>query len=146
MSDAPAFLFVYGTLMSHLDCDLGREQRAALHRRARSFGAASMQGRLYSLGEYPGLITSHDPGDRIAGEVLRLDCPTETFAMLDAYEGVAKAADPASRGEYERIIAPARLAGGTLLSVWVYVYRGPTCGKAPVASGSWAPIAPSHFD
>ena len=140
MSEEPQFLFVYGTLMSGLSCAMGREQRERLGREARSFGAGSVQGRLYDLGSYPGLVESDDPGERVMGEVLRLNAPSRTLAELDAYEGVGagdgKHAEP---DEYERVPMPARLAGGTLVSAWVYVYRGALTGKSWIMSGAWAP-------
>lgn len=144
VTDAGQFLFVYGTLMSGLDCAMGREQRAHLAGSARSFGAGFVQGRLYDLGHYPGLVASDDPGDQVAGEVLRLADAAATLGWLDAYEGIG-AADgdgvTAEADEYVRMLMPVRLKGGTLVSAWVYLYQGDVGGKRHLADGRWAPQA-----
>jgi gamma-glutamylcyclotransferase (GGCT)/AIG2-like uncharacterized protein YtfP len=128
------FLFVYGTLMGSARSDYGRDERERLHRISRSFGAATLQGRLYDLGAYPGLAASRDPGDLVHGEVLRLTAPAEVFAWLDAYEGIV-AGD--ARNEYERVLAPARLEGGTLVSVWVYRYVRDVSHLRWLRDGRW---------
>lgn len=144
MSAGSDFLFVYGTLMSGSGSAMGREQRERLAREARSYGAGSVQGRLYDLGSYPGLVKSDDPSERVSGEVLRLAEPPMTLAFLDAYEGVSAGNDGGVRAEadeYVRVLMPARLAGGTLVSAWVYVYRAGLHGKRWISSGAWEPGA-----
>lgn len=141
-TDACQFLFVYGTLMGGLDCAMGREQRVHLAGSARSFGAGIVQGRLYDLGHYPGLVTSDDPGEQVAGEVLRLTDAAATLGWLDAYEGIGAAGGDgvtAQADEYVRILMPVRLEGGTLVSAWVYLYRGDVAGKRHLANGRWLP-------
>jgi gamma-glutamylcyclotransferase (GGCT)/AIG2-like uncharacterized protein YtfP len=142
MSDAPQFLFAYGTLMSGLDCAMGRPERVRLAGETRSLGAATVQGRLYELGSYPGFVMSDDPSERVAGEVLRIGDAAATLAWLDAYEGIGPArhdGDRAEADEYDRILVPARLAGGTLVSVWIYRYRGGLAGLRWLQDGRWAP-------
>lgn len=143
MSAEPQFLFVYGTLMSGLTCAMGREQRAHLAKSSRSFGAGRVQGRLYDLGDYPGLVASDDPGDQVTGEVLRLADPGRTLSWLDAYEGIGEAgeAQSAEADEYVRMLMPVRLGGGTLVSAWIYVYRADVAGKLRLANGCWVPAA-----
>ena len=53
MATDSQFLFVYGTLMGSAASGYGRDMRERLHRESRSYGAATMQGRLYDLGSYP---------------------------------------------------------------------------------------------
>src|SRR5262249_3869026 len=62
-------LFVYGTLLSRVRHPMG----VRLRREASLIGAASIQGRLYSLGRYPGLVESADAGDIVHGEAYALN-------------------------------------------------------------------------
>lgn len=131
-----AYLFVYGTLMSHASrAAIGGDERRLLHASATSLGAATVAGRLYDLGSYPGLVTSPDAADRVHGEVLELADPERLFARLDPYEGI----DPArpDGGDYRRDLRPARLADGRELMAWVYVFRGPVAGCPRLADGRW---------
>ncbi len=139
---APEFLFAYGTLMSGLDCAMGKRERTRLRGETRSLGAATVQGRLYDLGSYPGFVMSDDPNEVVAGEVLRIGDAAVTFAWLDAYEGIGPKphdGEQAEADEYDRILMPARLAGGTLVSVWIYRYRGRLAGLRWLQEGRWAP-------
>jgi gamma-glutamylcyclotransferase (GGCT)/AIG2-like uncharacterized protein YtfP len=130
-------LFVYGTLMSAAEgVRLGQDMRARLQREAASLGEATMPGRLYDLGRYPGLVASPDAGDAVHGEVFRLSDPANAFTWLDAYENV-RPNDPAS--EYERVVRTVRLATGDEIDAWVYVYRGDVARARHVTDGRWRP-------
>ena len=97
----PQNLFVYGTLMSTATGALGRDMRLRLRREARLLGAATMPGRLYDLGRYPGLVAATETADVVHGEVLALVDPAATLPWLDDYEGVGS--DAAAAGEYRQI-------------------------------------------
>jgi len=123
-------VFVYGTLR--------RATASAAHRqlaqRATFVAEAVLQGRLYDLGSYPGAVSSTDPGERVHGEVYRLEDPTATLAWLDEYEGLAPGADA---GEYARRLVDVRLSSGATVAAWAYLYRGPTRGRARIVSGDF---------
>ena len=51
---ATDLLFVYGTLMRVSRAAMGVRPRARLNREARFVGAATVHGRLFDLGAYPG--------------------------------------------------------------------------------------------
>jgi gamma-glutamylcyclotransferase (GGCT)/AIG2-like uncharacterized protein YtfP len=132
-------VFVYGTLMTAAPhASLGAEMRARLQREALSLGAATMRGRLYDLGRYPGMVTGDGLDELVHGEVFRLNQPAGALAWLDAYEDV-RPHDPTS--EYERALRTARLASGGDIAAWVYLYRG-NLERAPhIADGRWVPQA-----
>lgn len=144
MSAQPQLLFAYGTLMTGLNCDMGRDERARLAREARSLGSATVQGRLYDLGSYPGFVTIGEPGEQVAGEVLILADATTTLAWLDAYEGIGARQHDGRRAaadEYDRIIVKASLLDGTMRPAWVYRYRGSVSELRRLAEGRWTPLA-----
>jgi len=128
-------LFVYGTLMSNATSVLGRDMRLRLRREARLLGAATMPGRLYDLGNYPGLVASTEPADIVHGEVLALVDPAATLPWLDDYEGVSRGAD--APGEYHRVVAEARLAAGGEVTAWVYLFQRAVVGLPRIRSGRW---------
>ncbi len=123
-------LFVYGTLLSGARHPMG----ARLSRQAQLLGEATIRGRLYDLGRYPGLTETDDPAHVVHGEVYTLNSPTATLPWLDAYEGIAK---DASRNEYERCERAVHLASGGEVTAWVYLYRAPVKGLAPIPDGRW---------
>jgi gamma-glutamylcyclotransferase (GGCT)/AIG2-like uncharacterized protein YtfP len=104
-------LFVYGTLMSRAASDYGSAARTRLIQEAWPYRwAATAQGQLYELGQYPGLIATSAPDDVVHGELLLLSDPAATLPWLDDYEAISP--DPMADNEYVRQIrdvpAPAR--------------------------------------
>ena len=139
-TSASAHVFVYGTLMSTAGGTLGRAQRARLAREGRVIGAATMSGRLYDLGRYPGLVTSEAPGDVVHGEVVALENAPRTLAWLDAYEQIVPGKH--EHNQYARELRPARLTDRSEVAAWVYVYRHALTGKRLIRDGRW--IAPAR--
>jgi len=130
-------LFVYGTLLSGAHDALGAAMRARLHRETDLIGKASTPGRLYDLGDYPGLVEAEPRGDRdlVAGEVLELrDAPT-TFRWLDVYEDV----DPVNptAGIYRRVPQVALLDDQRVLRCWIYVVNDVPAQAPRIAGGCW---------
>ena len=124
-------LFVYGTLRK----DSCNSMFQMLARDARFVGHARIVGRMYRLGEYPGLVPSRDPGCWVQGEVYALENPPKTLALLDDYEGCGPD-DPKPR-EFERAEHTVVLESGAEDNVWVYVYRGSTTDKQEILSGDY---------
>ena len=120
-------LFVYGTLRK----DIGNSRFHVLAREAREVtfvGHGRIQGRLFDLGAYPGLVLSDDSGTRVRGEVYALSNPRETLSRLDDYEG----------SEFERVERSVVLDSGASDKAWVYAYAGPTAGKREIPSGDYS--------
>ncbi len=123
-------LFVYGTLLSNAGHPMG----ARLGREARLIGEASMEGRLYSLGRYPGLVEVADRESRVHGEVYALNNPAASLAWLDAYERISP--DDA-HNDYERCERTVRLTSGEDVTAWVYFYRADVRGMPAIPNGRW---------
>jgi gamma-glutamylcyclotransferase (GGCT)/AIG2-like uncharacterized protein YtfP len=126
-------LFVYGSLLSRAGHPMGER----LAREARPIGEACLEGRLYRVSWYPGLVEGISCRERVYGEVYALDNPARTLPWLDAYEGVAEGG--AQGGDYARAERTARLAHGGEVRVWVYLYRGDVSGLTIVPGGRWLP-------
>jgi gamma-glutamylcyclotransferase (GGCT)/AIG2-like uncharacterized protein YtfP len=126
-------LFVYGTLLS----TAGHPNGERLRRESRLLGQASIEGKLYNLGRYPGLAEAPGAGTRVHGEVYRLDAPSASLAWLDAYEGIVPGDQ--AQNNYARVERPARLGTGEDLTAWVYVYLKPVAASSLIPDGRWAP-------
>lgn len=130
-------LFVYGTLMSAATTKMGRAQRERLRREGEALGPATTAGRLYDLGRYPALAAGDDAADVVHGEVYALHDPVKSLRWLDAYEGIVPGNHPSN--EYERCERPVRLADGTELTAWIYVYARDPSHCQPLPGGRWSP-------
>ena len=122
-------LFVYGTFLSTVGHPMGDR----LRQEARLIGEASIEGKLFSLGKYPGLIEAGGAGARVHGEVYALNSPAASLEWLDAYEGIA----PGDQNDYARVERLARLASGQEITAWVYVYLKPVAASNLVPDGRW---------
>ncbi len=128
-------LFVYGTLVSEAIDPMGREPRARLRVESTLIGPASIVGRLFDLGRYPGLVDGCCDGATVLGEVVRLHDAAATLTWLDAYEGIV--APDATGSEYRRVVRQVTLAGGTQLDAWLYLYVRNPSGLRRIESGRW---------
>ncbi len=138
MTDRPAHLFIYGTLLAAADHPMGR----LLAANARPVGRGSIRARLYVVHEvdaqgpnsYPAAVPSPHPEDRVHGEVHAVTGdPGPLFAAFDDYEACA----PGWPEPYEfllREIDVAMADGGTLRA-GCYLYTWDTSRADPVPSG-----------
>ena len=127
MSD---LLFVYGTLKRRSRHPMARRLAAS----ARHVGAATIAGRLYNLGRFPGLKPPQYPDDRVYGDVYDLgENAASILKEMDAYEN-AESPPPTP---YERELARVTFDHGEPLTVWVYWYHGAVREEHFIASGSY---------
>ena len=125
----PILLFIYGTLHP----DRAPREIAAVARRLKPLGPATIRGRLLDLGEYPGLLledskAAADPNPREHGASFH-DVPGELFevpdqatlAALDRYEDF-RVDDPAT-SLFLRVEAQVTLHDGRTEMCWVYIYN-----------------------
>jgi gamma-glutamylcyclotransferase (GGCT)/AIG2-like uncharacterized protein YtfP len=127
-------LFVYGTLRD----DPAHEMFHVLARNAKFVGEATVAGRLYDLGEYPGLVLSSDGTDRVKGELYRLNEATakNALSVLDDYEGLG-ATDPLPH-EYRRALVTACLTDGRSITAWAYILDRPSSSLPRIMSGDFS--------
>ena len=121
-------LFLYGTLHP----SKAPEEIAGVVERFRRLGSASVRGRLYDLGEFPGAII--DPSSRtiIHGELVALPADARILQALDRYEEF----DPLDPRQslFIRRKTKVRLANGSSREAWIYVYNRPP-GDAKIVRG-----------
>ena len=123
-SDLPRNVFVYGTLRAGGSNDIGRYVPAP-----QLVGQACIEGALYDLGDYPGLVLGR-PG-RVQGEVYRITPPVE--AALDRLEGVADD----NSGEYLKREIEIGIEGRTLLCLVYEIQLSRTVGRVLIEGGDW---------
>jgi gamma-glutamylcyclotransferase (GGCT)/AIG2-like uncharacterized protein YtfP len=120
----PQHLFVYGTLRPQL----ARGEAQALIAALKIVGSATVQGKLYDFGSYPGV--TNEKG-LVFGDLLLLSS-AEQLRLLDAYEECN-----GSSPLFTRSITTARISAGTSIAAWIYLF----CGRAEpgvlIASGDY---------
>ena len=123
MTSPAASLFVYGTLLRGLS-------RAQVLRGATFLGPGMVQGRLFDLGQYPGLR----PGNGlVVGEVWQVDAAMLT--RIDRIEDY-NPRDP-SGSLYRRVDIPVHTFSGALLPASTYQYNRVPLTTALIAHGDY---------
>jgi gamma-glutamylcyclotransferase (GGCT)/AIG2-like uncharacterized protein YtfP len=85
-----------------------------LRDRATILGEASVRGRLYDIGEYPGFIKSENPDKIVCGQLMILHSD-DIIYELDDYEGVPTV--------YTRILVKCNIYNYQV-DAWIYQYQG----------------------
>jgi gamma-glutamylcyclotransferase (GGCT)/AIG2-like uncharacterized protein YtfP len=127
-------LFVYGTLRR----DSAHPMARWLAGVSRFLGHASVAGRLYDLGPYPGLVAD-DAAGRVWGHLLEMMEPESALDQLDAYEG-CPLGEPIP-ALFRRGLLPVRAEDGTVHTAWVYTYHGEVVEEKRVTAGEYRPVA-----
>lgn len=130
------YILLYGTLMS----SEGGYASHGLSRVLTPMGERTIDGVLYDLGGYPGIVLG---GGQVIGELYRIDDP-EILAWLDAYEEYDPR-NPAKSLYLRRSVQVERhrnpfiqaLTGFPMLDAWIYAYNGSVDGLKPIEAASW---------
>jgi gamma-glutamylcyclotransferase (GGCT)/AIG2-like uncharacterized protein YtfP len=133
-------LFVYGTLRPCL-VDRAPESPRQLVRALPYLGVATVCGRIFDLGAYPGFTFSEATAPtvdaeacmpRIVGDVLEVQAAE--LAVFDAYE---ECDGPAPLYRRERVQANWQ-ASSEPVECWIYVYAGDPSHAVPIPEGDYA--------
>jgi gamma-glutamylcyclotransferase (GGCT)/AIG2-like uncharacterized protein YtfP len=124
-------LFVYGTLRRNFT----NQFAALLQSVGQWLGQGRVQGRLYAIGEYPGLVTSDGSGEWVQGDVYCLPAPGELYSLLDPYEGCGP--DDPQPHEFDRVVLPVLLHSGEWISACAYVYKQDVRNRQKIPSGDF---------
>lgn len=127
----PTQLFVYGTLRR----DSRHELYHLLAKNARFVGEGAAPGKLFDLGEYPGMIP--DRSGRVLGELYQIDHERwpDVIARLDEYEGCGSGDPPPH--EYRRELIDVLLHNGEATQAWAYILNERPPKVREIVSGDY---------
>ena len=114
----PHHLFVYGTLHP----DRAPAEIAAAVSQLKRIGSGTIRGRLYNLGDYPGVVIDPDHNDEIPGTIFALPNDPAILTALDRYEDFRPHNPSASL--FLRVQTIATCPDGTHSACWIYVWNG----------------------
>lgn len=122
-------IFVYGTLL-----DAENKYGVYLRDNSKFFSSAKVKGKLFDIGQYPGVVLYPDGADQVHGVLLQMDYPEATLDVIDIYEGFGK--DQPQPNEFIRVLAEAETESGIELC-WVYVYNLSLDNIRQIMSGNY---------
>ncbi|MEK9648253.1 MAG: gamma-glutamylcyclotransferase family protein [Gammaproteobacteria bacterium] len=132
MSDSLDYLFVYGTLRSDA---FSASHRQLITTDFSLVSPATMRGKLYAIGDYPGMVEAQEATDIVTGEVYSFDKGHNTLALIDDYEGCGpKSTKPHL---YTRMRKKAHLRDGSSVGAWMYQYNFPVDDSMLIRSGDF---------
>lgn len=132
MSRGGEYLFVYGTLLP----DKAPAEIAPIVRRFRMVGDGSVRGRLYDLGEYPGVVLD-ETGQEIPGKIFRLPEEPEVLKRLDKYEEF-DTTQPEGSLFVRKQCPVTRKNGSKKLICWVYVFNPHAASASTLRPGDFS--------
>lgn len=122
---------MYGSLRR----EIAHPMHSVLQQNSEFVAEAFVAGRLYAINDYPGVVLSTDPADKVYGELYRLLDVQGVLAVLDAYEECS--ADFPPPHEYQRLPLNVMLSAERITLAWVYVYQYPVQENQRIASGDY---------
>lgn len=130
----PRHLFVYGTLLSGLAPPVIADVVDTLS----VVGPATVPGRLYHFGAYPGSTLKDNCETQIHGTLLELPSDHEPILeKLDWYEGYAAHDEHGSL--FLRTTCDATTPDGRQIGAWVYVYNRDVSRARLIPTGRYHP-------
>lgn len=110
-------LFVYGTLLAGMDNEYAR----FLKNHSQIIDKGTMQGRMYMIDWYPGVVESENKADQVHGQVLEIVSDVkELLERLDEYEGYSGFESVSSEFVRKQL---AITCGNKIRNCWVYLYN-----------------------
>jgi gamma-glutamylcyclotransferase (GGCT)/AIG2-like uncharacterized protein YtfP len=126
-------IFVYGTLLISSNQFAGYlQQQCTLVDRGK------FKGKLYDIGEYPGVVINNNGDQYVYGSIYLMHNPEQVLAVIDEYEGIS-IHDPHPQ-EYARNLIDIEGENG-IVTCWVYIYNWPIVGKDQIWSGNYLQYA-----
>ena len=126
------YLFIYGSLITGSG---NRTIDRCIQNKCQQLGEATIKGKLFDLGDYPGAVPGHHRHN-IHGQLIKLIKPAKTLALLDHYE--AYYPDNLKQSEFirERTEAKLKEDGKTLLC-WTYWYNRKISRGKEITTGDY---------
>jgi gamma-glutamylcyclotransferase (GGCT)/AIG2-like uncharacterized protein YtfP len=95
---------------------------------ARYLGKASVRGRLFNLGEFPGAVKAPAAPARVLGELYSLPDADRALKSLDRYEGSL----------YKREVTEVELQSGRRVQAWIYWLKRVPASRHKIEGGDYA--------
>lgn len=133
------YLFVYGTLR--------RAQNGSLHpdlKQAVFFSDAHVDGKLFLIAHYPGIVLGDDSYHTVRGEIYHLPNPEQQLQKLDDYEECSPQF-PLPH-EYQRTTCIATLLNGSSIKTWIYTFQYATDQLTHLSNGDFWGYLPTSYD
>ncbi|MEM6262652.1 MAG: gamma-glutamylcyclotransferase family protein [Bacteroidota bacterium] len=132
MDTSSTYIFAYGTLRSGFEQPL----EEFFPDEVTMLGKGTIQGLLYLVKYYPGLILPEEGGGTVFGEVYELS-DASLLEELDQYEGINESYKEPHL--YKRKQVEATLENGEKFMCWTYCYNWPIESNMPlIESGDFA--------
>ncbi|MFY7890948.1 MAG: pyruvate carboxylase [Spirosomataceae bacterium] len=128
--DQEEFLFVYGTLRK----GYGNELHKLIDRNSELVGIGTYQGKIYNIGEYPGIVASDNAEDKVVGELYKLTNSLRLLRILDEYEEFYYENEKESVFLRQTINV---VAEGQSYEAYGYLYNASIDGLARIESGDF---------
>lgn len=122
-------LFVYGSLRRGNSHPMAR----TLEAQAVWMGVSRVEGLLYRIDWYPGLVPPNAAGQWVEGDLYRMTAPDHLLPLLDEYEECSPGF--ALPQEYRRETAMVAFAGA-FHCAWTYYYNHPLTGRRRIEAGN----------
>jgi gamma-glutamylcyclotransferase (GGCT)/AIG2-like uncharacterized protein YtfP len=126
------YLFVYGTLRP----EYAPEEVADVVRELAIVGEGTIQGVLYDLGSFPGVVLDAHTTRRVSGTVFRLPETGNLLSRLDEYEEYFS--DAPDRSQFIRRLRSVELADSRAVECWVYEFNGETGAAVVIENGVYS--------
>lgn len=124
-------LFVYGTLMKKFT----GHSPINLEEHGQYICDGYLQGRLYEIDDYPGLVLSSNPKEKVYGEIFLLKDFNASIEKLDEYEDFFP--NDLEKSLYIRQIEEIKIEGGTSQKAWVYIFNEDVDEENHIISGNY---------
>jgi len=119
---------------------MNHEMAHYLRNQSRVLGQGFLYGKLYNVGNYPGLKLGGD--GKVFGDVLELTSPSESLRKLDIYEGIGMEIDQPF--EYSRLVANVFFEQQQI-ECWTYRYNFPVDETDLIVSGDYLEFFKQKF-
>jgi gamma-glutamylcyclotransferase (GGCT)/AIG2-like uncharacterized protein YtfP len=126
------FIFVYGTLMRKFT----GYKPIDLEQHGKYVCEGFVHGRLYEIDNYPGLILSENPIEKVYGEIYQLIDFNSAIKILDEYEDYFPENPQSSLyvRQIENIVVDTK---DVLKKAWVYIYKDAVEEERRIATGNY---------
>ncbi len=129
------YLFVYGTL----NPKSAPKEIAAVVKQLTYIGDGFVRGRLYDLGDFPGIKLRSNSKTKVRGQIYKLPADHNAISSIDAYEEYyPKRLD---KSLYLRKLTDVELENGKTVRSWVYEYNGQPASSSLIKSELYEKLA-----